>query len=105
MLKDIAQKLAISTSNIIRYEVIITDENAIIIGSTDVSRLGTLHEASINILKTGHPNSDNLNIGLLQGTKDGFSLPIELIGKKIGTFGITGKREDVKGYCYLLRIY
>lgn len=105
MLENIAQKVAVSTSEIIGYEVIITDENSIIIGASDTSRLGDLHEASITIIRTGQPNPDTLDIHSLEGTRHGFALPIEFFDKKIGSFGITGKREEVKGYCYLLKEY
>src|SRR5699024_5528320 len=30
---------------------------------------------------------------------------LELFDKKIGSFGITGRRQEVKGYCYLLKEY
>src|SRR5699024_7156299 len=105
MLENIAQQVAESTSRIIGYDVIIMDEDSIIIGSSDVARLGDLHEASIKIMETGNPNPSTVNIELLVGTKPGYALPLELFDKKIGSFGITGKREQVKGYCYLLKEY
>ncbi|MCM3569302.1 sugar diacid recognition domain-containing protein [Neobacillus mesonae] len=103
MLEDIVQKIAESTSEIIGYEVIITDEHSIIIGASDTSRLGEFHEASVQIIKTGKPNPDTVNIMKLEGTKPGFALPIEISNKIIGSFGITGEREKVKTYCYLLK--
>lgn len=105
MLKDISQKLASRTSKIIGFDVIITNEDSIIIGSSDVSRLGEIHEASVNIIKTGKPNPDTVNIELFKGTERGFALPIEILDKRIGSFGITGERDEVKGYCYLLKEY
>ncbi|GHH98868.1 CdaR family transcriptional regulator [Neobacillus kokaensis] len=103
MMEDIVQKIAESTSEIIGYEVIITDEHSIIIGASDTSRLGEFHEASVKIIKTGKPNPDNVNIMKLQGTKPGFALPIEISNKIIGSFGIAGEREKVKTFCYLLK--
>ncbi|KAB7708278.1 hypothetical protein F9802_06145 [Bacillus aerolatus] len=105
MLEDIAQKIAASTSEIVGHEVIITDERSIIIGSSDPSRLGDFHEASVQIIKTGKPNPDTMNIDKMEGTKPGFALPIELFNKNIGSFGITGEKEKVKKYCYLLKKY
>ncbi|RJS58976.1 sugar diacid recognition domain-containing protein [Bacillus sp. PK3_68] len=105
MLDDIAQKIAVSTSEIIGYEVIITDEDSIIIGSSDPSRLGDFHEASVQIIKTGKPNPDTMNIDKMKGTKPGFALPIELFNKNIGSFGMAGEKAKVKKYCYLLKRY
>lgn len=105
MLENIAQKVAVSTSKIIGYDVIIMNEDSIIIGSSDSSRIGGLHEASINIMDTGNPNPSSVNIELLQGTKPGYALPIKISGENVGSFGITGEREEVKGYCYLLKEY
>lgn len=105
ILGNIAQQVAVSTSRIINYDVIIMDEDSMIIGSSDLSRLGDLHEASIQIMETGNPNPSSVNIELLKGTKPGYALPLELFDKKIGSFGITGRRQEVKGYCYLLKEY
>ncbi|MED4205411.1 CdaR family transcriptional regulator [Neobacillus mesonae] len=103
MMEDIVQKIAESTSEIIGYEVIITDEHSIIIGASDTTRLGEFHEASVQIIKTGKPNPDTVNIMKLQGTKPGFALPIEISNKIVGSFGIAGEREKVKTFCYLLK--
>ena len=103
MLEDIVQKIAESTSEIIGYEVIITNDHSIIIGASDTSRLGEFHEASVRIIRTGKPNPDTVNIMKLEGTKPGFALPIEISNKIIGSFGITGERGKVKTYCYLLK--
>lgn len=105
MLEDIAQKLAVSIKEIIGYEVIITNDQSTIIGSSDTSRLGEFHEASIKIIKTGKPNPDTVNIKSLEGTKPGFALPIEIFDKNVGSVGITGKRKEVRNYCYLLKKY
>ncbi|MGA5691619.1 CdaR family transcriptional regulator [Cytobacillus pseudoceanisediminis] len=105
MLEDIAQYIAVSTSEIVGYEVIITNENSIIIGSSDPSRLGNFHEASVQIIRTGKPNPDTTNITKMEGTKPGFALPIELLNKNIGSFGMAGEKTKVKKYCYLLKRY
>lgn len=105
MLEEIAQEVAISTSEIIGKKVIITNDKSIIIGASNLARLGTFHEASVNIIRTGKPNPDNLDIEKLTGTKSGFALAIILLGKTIGSIGITGKKEEVRRYCYLLKEY
>ncbi|MFC7394059.1 CdaR family transcriptional regulator [Scopulibacillus cellulosilyticus] len=105
MLQELAQKIAVSTSEIIGHDVIITDEKSIIIGASDVSRLGEYHEASVKIIATGKPNPDNLNIKGMKGTKPGIALTIDIFGKTIGTFGISGERKDVKKFADLVKKY
>lgn len=46
-----------------------------------------------------------MDIAKLTGTKSGFALPVTLLGKIVGSIGITGNREEVKRYCYLLKEY
>ncbi|MDY0393590.1 sugar diacid recognition domain-containing protein [Virgibacillus halophilus] len=105
MLQDISQNLAESIGAIINKEIIITDEHAVIIGASDETRIGSLHEASIRIMQTGKPNRDNNDIAKLSGTREGFCLPVKLQSKTIGSVGVTGKREEVKYYCYLIKEY
>ncbi|GLB61824.1 CdaR family transcriptional regulator [Cytobacillus sp. NCCP-133] len=104
MLKKVATKIAASTSEIIGYDVIITDETGTIIGASDRKRLGVVHEASIPVIKNKRPltirpgYSDHF-----QGTKPGFTLPIEIHGHIIGTIAITGERRKVEKYGLLVQ--
>jgi carbohydrate diacid regulator len=52
MLDKIAQKLASSTAELIGIDIIITDEKGMIIGASDPSRRGTLHEPSLEVIRT-----------------------------------------------------
>ena len=53
MLEKIAQKIASSTAELINIDLIITDEKGIIIGASDPSRKGSLHEPSLEAIQTG----------------------------------------------------
>ncbi len=96
MLLNLAIEFAKSTGELIGRNLIITDENGIVIGSDDPSRLSTLHEASLEVIETGQAKShDEVMAGRMIGVKPGITLPIELSGKVIGTLGIPGKPEEV----------
>ena len=104
MLLDLAIEFAKSTGALIGRNLIITDENGIVIGSDDPSRLSTLHEASLEVIKTGQPRShDEVEAGRMIGVKPGITLPIELSGKVIGTLGIPGDPEEVTAWGRLVK--
>lgn len=87
MLLNLAIEFAKSTGELIGRNLIITDENGIVIGSDDPSRLSTLHEASLEVIETGQAKShDEVMAGRMIGVKPGITLPIELSGKVIGTW-------------------
>ncbi|MED3564454.1 sugar diacid recognition domain-containing protein, partial [Bacillus xiapuensis] len=50
-LEDISQTIVENTSRIIGYPISITDEKGYIIGSSDTNRLGSFHQASIDVLR------------------------------------------------------
>src|SRR6201999_234913 len=76
--------------------VLITDENAQVIGSGDVCRVGTIHEASVEVVKSGVAASHNAEeAAALVGVRPGITMPIVLDGAVIGTVGITGSPAQV----------
>lgn len=104
MLLDLAIEFAKSTGALIGRNLIITDENGIVIGSDDPSRLSTLHEASLEVIKTGKPRShDEAVAGRMIGVRPGITLPIELSGRVIGTLGIPGDPEEVTTWGRLVK--
>ncbi|MBT2686730.1 helix-turn-helix domain-containing protein [Bacillus sp. ISL-47] len=104
MLKKVATNIAASTSEIIGYDVIITDETGTIIAASDKDRLGIVHEASIPVIKNKRPLTIRPGyIDHFEGTKPGFTLPIEIHGNIIGTIAITGERRNVEKYGLLVK--
>lgn len=62
----------------------------------DVSRVGTVHEASVGVVKSGVAAShDAEEAAALVGVRPGITMPIVLDGEVIGTVGITGSPADV----------
>lgn len=93
---ELAGEIADETTRILGHNVLITDENAQVIGSGDVSRVGTIHEASVAVVKTGVAASHNAaEAAALVGVRPGITMPIVLDGVVIGTVGITGSPAQV----------
>ena len=93
---ELAGEIADETTRILGHNVLITDENAGVIGSGDVSRVGTIHEASVAVVKSGVAASHNAEeAAALVGVRPGITMPIVLDGVVVGTVGITGSPAQV----------
>jgi carbohydrate diacid regulator len=93
---ELAAEIADETTRILGHNVLITDENAQVIGSGDVSRVGTIHEASVAVVESGVAASHNAReAAALVGVRPGITMPIVLDGVVIGTVGITGSPAQV----------
>ncbi|MDT5082587.1 MAG: carbohydrate diacid regulator [Mycobacterium sp.] len=93
---ELAGEIADETTRILGYNVLITDENAQVIGSGDVSRVGSIHEASVAVVASGNAASHSAEqAAALIGVLPGITMPIVLDGAVIGTVGITGSPARV----------
>src|SRR5258708_12857058 len=76
---ELAGEIADETTRILGHNVLITDENAQVIGSGDVSRVGTIHEASVAVVKSGVAASHNAEEAApLVRVRPGIPTPIPL---------------------------
>ena len=103
MLTETAQKVVDATQSIIGEDVIITNEKGIIIGSSDKSRLGTLHATSLPVMKFNRVETCDPEKALRKKVKPGVALPIIYAGKVVGSIGIAGDPEEVIKYAHLVR--
>jgi carbohydrate diacid regulator len=95
----LAQEIAGETSAIIGLNIIITDADGIVIGSGDRSRVGTFHEASLEVIQTQRSTSHNAEeAAKLVGVRPGMTLPIVHRGVGVGTVGITGSPERIRRF-------
>jgi carbohydrate diacid regulator len=104
ILEEIAQTVAENTAEIIGHPISITNEKGYIIGSTDRSRLGTFHMASIEVLT----KNDTVSYGFedvksLENVLPGVASPIIFDRKAIGVLGIIGNPQEVKKYVQLVK--
>ena len=95
----LAQEIAGGTSDIIGFNVLITDRNGTVIGSGDSNRVGTFHEASVEVMHTLQPATHTAaQAQNLRGVRPGITLPIVLGETALGTVGITGAPGQVRRF-------
>ncbi|MGP4009375.1 CdaR family transcriptional regulator [Streptomyces sp. 4N124] len=101
---SLAQEIAGDTSAVIGFNVLITDADGMVIGSGDTSRVGTFHEASVDVIRTQEPATHNaLQAQQLRGVRPGVTLPLVTDGQAVGTVGITGTPAQVRRFGLLVK--
>ena len=100
----LAQQIARDTSEVIGYNVLITDDRGIVIGSGDPARVGSFHEASVEVLAAQEAAWHTAaEAARLRGVKPGMTLPIVIDGQAVGTVGITGSPRQVRRFGLVVR--
>src|SRR5262245_14525198 len=95
----LAQEIAGSTTEIIGFNVLITDRDGTVIGSGDRNRVGTFHEASVEVMRTRRAATHSAaQARALRGVRPGITLPIVLGETALGTVGITGSPGQVRRF-------
>jgi carbohydrate diacid regulator len=101
---SLAQEIAGDTSAVIGFNVLITDAEGMVIGSGDSSRVGTFHEASVEVVRTKEPATHNASQAQsLRGVRPGITLPLVTDGRAVGTVGITGTPAQVGRFGLLVK--
>lgn len=96
---ELAREIAGETSRIVGHNVLITGRDGVVIGSGDTTRIGTLHEASLEVVRTLEPAWHNAEQARrMSGVRPGMTLPIMLDGAAVGTVGITGSPRQVRQF-------
>ncbi len=92
--KTYAKQIVADVEQVIQKKINLMDSDAIIIASTDESRIGEFHEGAYKVI------SENLGILVvkeqneLAGAWPGINLPIVIEGNLIGVIGITSEQEE-----------
>lgn len=90
--REIAEMLVKETSKVMNLNINIMDEEGVIIATGDPSRLDSIHEGALEVVKTGKElEITSENQGQLRGTQQGTNLPIHFHGEVVGVIGITGE--------------
>ena len=96
---SLAQEIAADTSAVIGFNVLITDDEGIVIGSGDTRRIGSFHEASVEVLRSKLAAEHNaVQAQELRGVRPGMTLPLIMDGHAVGTVGITGTPGQVRRF-------
>ena len=100
----LAQHIAERSKSSINMNVNVMNAQAIIIGSSDPERIGTLHEGAMLALSQARiVTIDTETADQLRGVKPGVNLPLYFQGKIIGVLGLTGDPIAVKPYGELMK--
>jgi len=101
---SLAQEIAGDTSAVIGFNVLITDAEGMVIGSGDKGRVGTFHEASVEVIRTKEPATHSASQAhQLRGVRPGVTLPLVTDGRAVGTVGITGTPAQVRRFGLLVK--
>ena len=96
---SLAQEIAADTSAVIGFNVLITDDEGTVIGSGDSRRIGSFHEASVEVLRSKEAAEHNASQAQgLRGVRPGVTLPLIMDGRAVGTVGITGTPAQVRRF-------
>ncbi|MBA7650596.1 Carbohydrate diacid regulator [subsurface metagenome] len=101
----LAQDIVDKTMSILGKNINIMNENGVIIGSGDKSRLNQFHEGAAQVIKEGEKlEIYSKDINNLVGAKPGINLPIEYNNKIIGVVGITGEPNEVSPFGEVIKM-
>jgi len=103
---ELVQPIVNKTMAIIKKNVNIMDENAVIIASGDSSLIGVFHEGAWLVIQHGRPIEVNPeNVGLLKGViRPGVNLPISIGGKTVGVVGVSGHPDEIRSSVELVKV-
>jgi carbohydrate diacid regulator len=101
---SLAQSVAAENAAATGLGILITDPDGTVIGSSDPSRLGSFHEASVEVVRTRTPASHTTEqAAALRGVRPGLTLPLLVDGEAVGTVGITGSPTRIRRFGPLVR--
>ncbi|MDO9543560.1 MAG: sugar diacid recognition domain-containing protein [Synergistaceae bacterium] len=104
MFKKMAQNIAKSTSEVIGYGVLVTDEKGVIIGCNEEKRVGEFHPPSIRVMQENRPMATStLDAENYLNVLPGYTLPIQLFDNVLGSVSIAGLPEEVARYGLLVQ--
>lgn len=102
--KALAQQIADDITDVIGRNVLITDENGIVLGSGDGSRVGQFHQASVEVIRSrrtiAHSSDD---VRGLVGTLPGVTIPLVTEDRVVGTIGLSGPPAEVEQFGLLVK--
>lgn len=104
----VAQEVAQRLSELIGHNVLLADEKGIVVGSSDLKRVGTFHEPSTEAVKKKITTVQNSTAHLhdtkqSKGAKPGLTLALILGDEVVGSVAITGDPEEVGKFGLIIK--
>jgi carbohydrate diacid regulator len=105
---EVAQEIADRLAELIGHNVLLANEKGIVVGSSDLERVGTFHEPSIEAIKkkittvqssTTHFDATKQS----KGAKPGLTLALMLGDKVVGAVAITGNPAEVDKFGMIIK--
>lgn len=84
----------------IPYNINIMNDQGIIVGSSKIERVGTVHQGAVKALVTGNM------VEVWEDSrfeKKGTNEPIVIDGRRVGVIGISGNPDEVRPFCNIVR--
>lgn len=101
----IAKQIVDRAKKIIKHSINVMDENGVIIGSSDPTRLHQTHEGALLAIRDNRTLEINDSVAsTLSGVKKGINLPIIYDAKVIGVVGVSGTPDEVRNYGELVKM-
>ncbi|XMB85520.1 sugar diacid recognition domain-containing protein [Mycoplasmatota bacterium WC44] len=101
--KNILIDMAVRLSKLIKHNVNIFNVEGIIVGSSDMTRIGEYHELAHNII-LGKVKEYKVYDSSSENVRPGINLPIHSEKKIIGAVGVTGNPDDVGIFSEILKL-
>lgn len=102
--EEFCQKLVQTASLAIGRDVLVTDIQGIILANSDQTRIGQVHEASLEVMqKQEKIYHGNYEAGRLKATRPGVTMPLIVDGAVVGSIGIKGSPEKISKYAMLIQ--
>ncbi len=98
-----AMSIVEEISGIIGQKINVMDENGIIIASSDVSRVGTFHEAAKKLIDSGEQEISVRYDHEYKGSLAGTNIAVIFQEKIVGVVGVTGPYQEVIKYGQIIR--
>lgn len=99
---NITQMIVNTLEKNIGYKINFMDADGVIVASSDPRRIGKNHEGALIVIETNQPILIHPDT-TLKNSREGINLPVEFEDEVIGTVGITGKVEEVKGFGTIIK--
>ncbi|MGF1750305.1 sugar diacid recognition domain-containing protein [Vibrio cionasavignyae] len=101
----IAKQIVDRAKKIIQHSINVMDDNGVIIGSSDPSRLHHTHDGALLAIKDNRIIEINDAVAsTLSGVRKGINLPILYDDNVIGVVGISGTPDEVRNYGELVKM-